>query len=191
MRNKQATKENIINNAIRLFTKKGFVKVSTLEIAQKSQVAHGTIFFHFPKRSEIIIASIFTVLNKLAQSLNEKSRHSQDVRQLCEIFLDEIEKNRKFYTQLVKDMPHLPIDVQRMVFASFSAFSIHFVETIESVQRISKARKFKPKYAMFFWFGVVNYVYTYSKFLGTENLTKEDREEIINFFLASIFNNKF
>lgn len=190
MRNKLATQQKILDTAIRLFNQKGFVKVSTLEIARASSIAHGTVFFHFPNRSELIIASIYKELGKLAEELNEKSRDSYDIEKLCNIFLDGIDKHRRFYSQLVKDLPHLPLKVQRMVFASFSGFSVHFVQAIELAQSNGKARQFDAKYAIFFWFGVVNYLFTYSKLLGTSKLSQTDRDEITSFFMASLTNPK-
>jgi AcrR family transcriptional regulator len=47
-------KETIIKTATRLFAKKGFYKTSTIEIAEKAGVAHGTIFYHFKNKEGIL-----------------------------------------------------------------------------------------------------------------------------------------
>jgi AcrR family transcriptional regulator len=191
MRNKDATIENILNTAIKLFTKKGFLKVSTLEISEKASIAHGTLFFHFHNRSALIVACIYKVMNKLAKDLNESARNTDDVEKICYIFLNEIDNYRKFYCQLVKDIPHLPLHIQRMVFASLSGFSVHFVETIETAQKTKSIRQFEPRYAMFCWFGVINYMFMYSDMLGTDILTETDKKELVNFFMASLKNRDY
>ncbi|MBN1618710.1 TetR/AcrR family transcriptional regulator [Candidatus Dojkabacteria bacterium] len=191
MRNKELTRKKIIKTATKLFVKDGFLKVSTLDIAKKSEIAHGTVFFHFSNRSDLIVSCIYDVMGKLADELNEKSRNSEDVEELCEIFLKQIFNYKKFYSRLIKDIPHLPIKVQRMVFASMSAFSIHLVDTIENAQKNGNIRKFDPKYAMFFWFGTINYIFTYSEMLGTEEFNENNKKELIRFFMASLRNTNY
>jgi AcrR family transcriptional regulator len=188
MRNKEATIENILKTATKLFTKKGFLKVSTLEIAEKAGIAHGTLFFHFHDRSELIVACIYKVMEKLAKDLNENARNTDDVEKICNIFLNEIDNYRNFYCRLVKDMPHLPLHIQRMVFSSLSGFSVHFVETIETAQKNKIIRNFEPKYAMFYWFGVINYMFMYSDMLGTKRLSEKDKKELVVFFMSSLKN---
>jgi AcrR family transcriptional regulator len=191
MRDKEATKQKIIDTAITLFKQKGFVKVSTLEVAEQCKIAHGTVFFHFGTRSELIVACIYKEMNKLGAELNESSRHTDDIRKLCELFLEQIGNYREFYSQLVKDLPHLPIDTQRIVFASLSGFSVHFVDVIEKAQASGKIRSLAPKYAMFYWFGVINYIFTYDNLLSTGKLDRKSKNEIIDFFIASLTNLNF
>ncbi len=191
MRNKEVTTDNILKTAIKLFSEKGFLKVSTLEISKKAGIAHGTLFFHFHSRYELIVTCIYKAMNKLAKDLNENARNSDDIEKICNIFLDEIDNYRNFYCRLVKDMPHLPLHVQRMVFSSLSGFSVHFVETIETAQNNKIIRNFEPKYAMFYWFGVINYMFMYSDMLGTNKLSEKDKKELVDFFMASLNNQNY
>jgi AcrR family transcriptional regulator len=186
LRNKEQTKKNILKAAINEFTKKGFLDASTEDIAKRADVAHGTIFFYFPKKSDLIIESIYKKMGKLAEVLNEKSRECEDIRELCEIFLEGIQRYQRFYSRLVKDLPLLSINIQRIVFASLAAFSVHFVDVIEKGQRKKKFKKFKPKIAMFYWFGMINYLNSYSKLLGTKKLSEKMKGEIIDFFVSAI-----
>lgn len=186
MRNKEQTKQNIIEAAITIFAHKGFLKASTVDIAKKTNVAHGTIFFHFPTKWELITACIYEEMNTLAIKLHEKSSRSADIQILCEIFLDEIEKHQKFYSRLVRDLPLLPISIQRMVFASLSGFSWHFLRTLQRGQRHGIYRKFSPQIAMYFWFGLVNYLNSYPRLLGSKVLMRKYRKEIIQFFVNAV-----
>lgn len=185
-RNKERTKQKIVNSAICEFMKKGFLKASTIEIAKNAKVAHSTVFFYFPTKAELIISSIYSKLQKLGDRLDEESRETKNIRKLCNIFITEIQRNDRFYSRLVKELPLLPISTQRVVFASLSGFSVHFVNVIYKGQRAGKFRRFKPRIAMYFWFGMINYLYSYSKLLGTRKLRKKDLDEIIRFFTKSL-----
>jgi len=185
-RDKERTKQKIVNSAICEFMKKGFLEASTLDIARNADVAHSTIFFYFPTKAELIISSIYSKLQKLGDKLDEESRTTTNVRKLCKIFLNEVRRNEKFYSRLVKELPLMPISTQRVVFASLSGFSVHFVDVIYKGQRAGKFRRFKPRIAIFFWFGMINYLYSYSKLLGTRKLKKKDLDEIIRFFTKSL-----
>lgn len=185
-RNKEKTRNEIVQSAIKIFTKKGFVRGSTEDIAKDCGIAHGTVFYHFPSRSDLIIASIYTAMDEVGTELNESSRNTDNIYKICEIFLDGVQGHAEFYSRLSKDLPLLPEKVQRMVFASLSGFSVHLVEVIERGQKRGKFRKFPPKIAMFYWFGMVNYLYSYEKMLGTKKLSKGDKHQIIEFFVDSI-----
>ncbi|MBN2015770.1 TetR/AcrR family transcriptional regulator [Candidatus Dojkabacteria bacterium] len=185
-RDKLRTKKEITNVAGEEFLKQGFLEASTIRIAERAEVAHGTIFFHFPTKADLIIACLYERLGKLAIKLDLRSRKTTNIRYLCRIFLDGIEKNSAFYSRLIKDLPLLPIEIQRMVFASLSAFSVHFVKVIKKAQDTGKVRKFQPKIAVFYLFGMVNYLYSYKQLLGTDKLRRKDKEEIIDFFINSL-----
>jgi AcrR family transcriptional regulator len=185
-RDKVKTKKEIVNAAAEEFTSQGFLKASTIAIARKAHVAHATLFFHFPTKSDLIIECIYHVLSDLADSLHQKSRNLENIRSLCTLYIDEVQKKAQFYSHLVKDLPLLPLDIQREVFASLSGFSVHFVDVLEEAQRVGKARNFSSKIAMFYWFGMINYLYSYPKLLGTINLSVDDKKEIISFFTQAI-----
>lgn len=185
-RNKEETKRNIIAAAEKIFCEKGFLNASTLHIAKKAGVAHGTVFFHFPNKADLIIETIYSILHELAISLDKEARSTKNIKKLCNIYLKEVENKSNFYQIIAKELPLLPIEVQRTVFASLSGFSVHFVEVIQDKQNFKKAYKFPPKIAMFYWFGLVNYLYSYSELLGTKKLKRKEKLEIIEFFIRAI-----
>lgn len=54
-RKKANTKEKIFHTAITLFEQKGYENTTVDEIAQKADVAKGTFFNYFPKKSSLLI----------------------------------------------------------------------------------------------------------------------------------------
>ncbi|MDD3648232.1 MAG: TetR/AcrR family transcriptional regulator [Candidatus Dojkabacteria bacterium] len=185
-RDKEKTQSDILDAAIEEFMQNGFLDASTIKIAENAKVAHSTIFFYFPTKADLIVNSIYKKLNNLASKLDAQSRSSIDIRQLCKIFIRETLKSEPFYSTLIKELPLLPIDVQRMVFGSFSGFSVHFVEAIYRAQKKGKIRRFTPRISMFYWFGMINYLYSFSKILNTKELLRKRENEIIRFFMSAL-----
>lgn len=185
-RNRESTINKILDSAIHIFETYGFIDGLTEDIAHHASVAHGTIFFYFPKKSDLIIESIYRKMGVLAERLNEKSRESMEVKELCTIFFSEISKYPDFFSRLVKDLPHLPLDVQRSVFSSLSGFSIHFVDVIEKGQATGQLKAFDPSIAVQTWFGLAHYLYSYRELLGTDTFTPEQIEKISTFYANSL-----
>jgi len=185
-RNKEQTRQEILEATITLFSHKGLINTSTLQIADRAGVAHGTVFFHFPTRHELIIAAIYCAMGDLARKLDEKSRSTDNLKALCEIFIEEVDKNSRFYSSIVRDLPQLPLDVQRMVFAALSAFSANFVDVIKKKQKAGKVRKFPPKLAVFYWFGLIHYIYSYPELLSSHELFQKHKKELIKLFIKSL-----
>lgn len=185
-RNKEKTQGAIVKAATNEFMKNGFLEASTLDIAKNANVAHSTVFFYFPDKADLIVHSIYAKLQRLADKLDDESRGKTNIRQLCRIFIRETRKHERFYSRLVKELPLLPIDIQRMVFGSLSGFSVHFVEAISRAQKKGRIKRFLPRISMFYWFGMINYLYSYSKVLGTKKLLKKRENEIIRFFMSAL-----
>ncbi len=54
MYNAEATKANIIEQAIRLFAEKGFQDTSTAEVVQAAGCSKGAFYYHFPSKDALI-----------------------------------------------------------------------------------------------------------------------------------------
>ncbi len=183
--NREKTKEKIVKVAISEFEKKGFIKASTLDIARKAETSHANIFFHFPQKADLIVEAIYYKLDPLLKHLDDVAYKYKDLKKLCELYLTEVEKNSAFYSRLVKELPLLPKGAKRTVFASLSEFSGHFVRVIEPLRKGNK-NKIDVKVPLFYWFGMVSYIYSYMDLLGTEKLSKKDRDQLVDFFVNAI-----
>lgn len=179
-------KKKILSTAVRLFIEKGFLDTSTANIAKKAGVAHGTVFIHFSTRADLVIAAIYKGMEKLRNSLNEKSEDTNSLEELCNLFLDEVTKPNNIYKTLVKELPLFDIKTQRMVFASLSGFSWHFYKVLKKGKKKDLYRKVDPETVLKYWFGTVNYLLSYSKLFGTEKLGSKQKKQIIDFFINSV-----
>ncbi len=65
MRDKDLTRERILEAAAKLFAEKGFYETAMDEIVQTAKVSKGGVYFHFPSKEELF----FALLDKLAEAL--------------------------------------------------------------------------------------------------------------------------
>jgi len=68
MRDKELTRERILEAAERLFAEKGFHETAMDEIVRASKVSKGGVYFHFPSKEELF----FALLDKLADALQRE-----------------------------------------------------------------------------------------------------------------------
>ena len=65
MRDKELTRERILDAAEKLFAEKGFHETAMDEIVQVAKVSKGGVYFHFPSKEQLF----FALLDKLADAL--------------------------------------------------------------------------------------------------------------------------
>lgn len=184
-RNKDKTTKRILKVAAKLFAEQGFEATSTADIAYRAGVAQGTIFYYFPQKSDLIIAAIYQELSALAFNLNQKVKLKSDLRDLCLIFIEQTLIHNRFYSRLVKDLPTLPLAMQRLIFASLSGFSTHLVETIAHESADLQIHR-RATLLSFFWFGLINYLYAYQELLDTKTLLAKDKTHLVEMFVRLV-----
>lgn len=129
----KSKREKIIDSAIDLFAEKGFSNTTTAQIAACSQVAQGTLFYHFKSKQGILhevlcqtLAQTSTVYSDIdAQKLNGYKciesmlrnemtivqQHSKKVMVLIRDMTDEINKVDSESHQLIKTFLDFKIDL--------------------------------------------------------------------------------
>ncbi|MCL6643180.1 MAG: TetR/AcrR family transcriptional regulator, partial [Candidatus Bipolaricaulota bacterium] len=70
MRDKELTRERILEAAEKLFAEKGFHETAMDEIVRTAKVSKGGVYFHFPSKEELF----FALLDKLADALQHDQR---------------------------------------------------------------------------------------------------------------------
>ncbi|GEM_PF-5354131 len=127
----QSKREKIISAAIDLFAEKGFGNTSTAEIAAKSQVAHGTIFYHFKSKQGILYEVLRQILEKTSTAYKEiVADHLSGYACIEELLHREmtiVEQHSKEVMVLIRDMTdeiHSPDSQSHQLIKSFLEFKI-------------------------------------------------------------------
>jgi TetR/AcrR family fatty acid metabolism transcriptional regulator len=111
-----ATRQSILDSATKVFAQTGFYKSKAIEIAQKANVAVGTIYNYFKNKDDILISIFNERLGDLNQSV-QKAMESTDQpeeklsiilesiisaleedRELAEVITIELRQSSKFFT---------------------------------------------------------------------------------------------
>jgi TetR/AcrR family fatty acid metabolism transcriptional regulator len=111
-----AVRESILESAIKVFAKTGFYKAKALEIAQKADVAVGTIYNYFKNKDDILIsifnerigeltrsvrsaiAGIDKPEEKLAIIFDSTTSILEQDRELAEVITIELRQSSKFFS---------------------------------------------------------------------------------------------
>jgi AcrR family transcriptional regulator len=108
----------ILQAAVEVFAEKGYAASSTSEIAQRAQVAEGTIFRHYKTKKELLL-SIMTpamvrliapyVLREFRDVLQtEFTSYDQLLRAMIENRIHFIRKNRRLIKIIIQEIPFQP-----------------------------------------------------------------------------------
>ncbi|MBS3741691.1 MAG: TetR/AcrR family transcriptional regulator [Candidatus Cloacimonetes bacterium] len=72
---KQERRQRIFSNAVYLLKKKGFTNTSMLDIAEKSNLAVGTLYNYYPSKNDLIIAIFNRENQKFLRKINNKLKN--------------------------------------------------------------------------------------------------------------------
>src|SRR5919204_696841 len=73
-RKKQQTRELLAETARRLFTERGFERVSVAEIAREADVSEKTVFNYFPTKEDLVYWRLETFESELLRAIGERPR---------------------------------------------------------------------------------------------------------------------
>ncbi|MFI0452495.1 TetR/AcrR family transcriptional regulator [Actinomadura sp. 6N118] len=87
---KQQTRDNISNQATRLFLERGFDKVTIAEVAAAAQVAKMTVTNYFPRKEDIALDLHEVFVGRLAKVVRERARGESALAALRRAYLTAI-----------------------------------------------------------------------------------------------------
>jgi AcrR family transcriptional regulator len=101
------TKDKIYEAAVKIFAKDGFEKTTVDDIAAKSKLAKGTIYYYFKSKDEVFLEMIDNGISKFNEELGKKMKGSKSpkdkMEKLLDVQLDFYEKYKDFYKVLFSE----------------------------------------------------------------------------------------
>ncbi|GAA0451236.1 TetR/AcrR family transcriptional regulator [Alkalibacillus silvisoli] len=92
----------ILENAIKLFSHKGFSSTSIKEIADESGIAKGSMYVHFKSKDELLIAALDYYFDQVIQQVESMNGDFKDPRdtftQQLTTFFESVMEHREFMT---------------------------------------------------------------------------------------------
>ncbi|WP_339230086.1 TetR/AcrR family transcriptional regulator [Oceanobacillus sp. FSL K6-2867] len=106
----------ILEAATELFAEKGYAGTSTSEIANKAEVAEGTIFKHFKSKKGLLLSIVSPMMVRLIAPMVKKDMNKvldQDFERFQDFIRAMIENRKEF---IKKNLPLLRILIQEIPF---------------------------------------------------------------------------
>jgi AcrR family transcriptional regulator len=185
---KEMTRIGLIETATRLFAKNGIANTATADVAKAQKVSHGTVFVHFPKREDLVLAVIDEFGSKLSQEfgngLNEKEG---DLESLLAFHLQVLAEYEDFYHRLISEMSQFPPKVKSMVFMLNAAVSWRLYESAKPLMEKRELKALTRAQLFNTWIALVQY-HVLNRDLLTDNLPilKTKKRDLIDQFLHLI-----
>lgn len=112
---KQQTRENILYQTMLLLQEKGFVKISSREISETCKVSQGTIFLHFGTKNNLLHEILFSNMERLESTLNERCIPSETQDNFIKNFLNTLIDYEDILSRTYKDYFYLSESLQKQV----------------------------------------------------------------------------
>jgi len=154
---KGRTRSRILEAAIRVLARDGLFAATTLDIAKEAQVAHGTVFAHFPGREDLLCAVIDEFGRRAAYRLHLLAQARRGVKEVLAAHLRGLTDNEKLYVRLITEGRLLPQAARMSLVMIQSAVSLHLGVAVEAETRKGLLRPM-PLHLLFnTWIGLVHH----------------------------------
>ncbi|MDA8163496.1 MAG: TetR/AcrR family transcriptional regulator [Desulfobacteraceae bacterium] len=102
-------KEAIVVAAAELFAEKGFSETTTAEVAEQAGVAHGTLFYHFKTKENILLEVFESIMARYQAGMEAAVANAGSgmaaIEALLRFQLAFVEENRQEYLVVLRDFP--------------------------------------------------------------------------------------
>jgi AcrR family transcriptional regulator len=184
---KQATRHKLIAAAKQEFITAGLFDASTLAVARRAGVAHGTVFFHFPNKETLLVEVLDQELLRLTDELRLSLADSDDLAALLNRYLDFLARQEDFFAALAQEMPRYPPPLRRSIMGREAGVRMYFYQAIENAIARGTCKPVDITTLLNFLFGTLNYYLSLrSSFAGEGSVIAEKRQVIADTFLQLI-----
>jgi AcrR family transcriptional regulator len=183
---KVVTRDRLVNAAMVLFARKGIVNTTTADVAKSIRMSHGTVFLHFPKRDDLVIAVIDEFGRRLSAEFRRAFEHDLGLRAVLQAHLRVLEEFEPFYARLVTEAPMLPAKVRSTLMLLHAAVSYELFTALER-ERKAGARKIDRPLLFNTWIGLVHhYLVNRDVFATGSSVIAEQGETLVNHFMTLV-----
>lgn len=194
------TRKKILEAAIEEFGQKGFSATTTLEIAQRAQVAEVTLFRHFPKKKDILHFGVLNFVDVFTENIafnslksivdNNKNKSIKEILKL--IILDRREFLQEYFPYIKVIFQEMQFDEQvRNLYLEKIAKKISelFSELFGEIKEREKVKDIDSFILMRSFIGMAAMMIMQRYFIPSENKIEDFEKEIdiiIDIFLNGI-----
>ena len=186
---KQETRQRLLETAKQEFIKKGLLKLSTVDVAKKAGVAHGTVFFHFQNKENLIVQVLDTELLSITAELNVLLYGPYDMETLLNRYLDFLEKEEEFFAVIARETPFYPPKLRRIILGREAAIRAYFYQTLQDEIAQGKCKEVDITTTLSFLFATLNYYLGLRDAFATgQSVISDKRRVIVSTFIQLLSN---
>jgi AcrR family transcriptional regulator len=145
---KQEVKKKIISVARELLNKRDYRDVVIDEIAKKSGVAKGTIFFHFKSKEnfvrEIFNSSIEEICNLIDDIVKKDVSTIEKLKLLYDNYIDNVSKNMHLFMMLRKEMVREDCRIKKVAQKEYQKIAQKIFPIIKQGYKENVFKKYVP-----------------------------------------------
>jgi AcrR family transcriptional regulator len=181
---KKETREKLLVAAKDEFVKNGLLNISTVDIAKRAGVAHGTVFFHFQNKENLLVEVFDRELLKITDELYVLLHGSNDLEDLLNTYLSFLEREETFFAIIARETPFYSPELRRTILGREAAIRHYFYLAIEKEIKQGQYKAVDITAALTFLFGTLNYYLCLSEsFVAGGSVIREKRRAIVDTFI--------
>jgi AcrR family transcriptional regulator len=173
-RAKQVTRVKLLKMAEQTLVDTDF-KASTLSIARRASVAHGTIFFHFKNRDELILSVVRRLVLTMTEKLYAAYVDSHSLNAFLLQHFQTIRAHWRLIKALLAGFSNFSDDVKQEVVALLAVANYYLVESFNRWADKGLVRTTA-------WQGVIVYLSFFGDYMfEKKNISEEFIQQLLNF----------
>jgi len=186
---KQRTRNTVTRSAVELFSRNGLRDTRTQDVARHAGVSHGTIFTHFPTRSDLVTAAIGTFAQSLTDRLYDLVRADAGLPQILAAHLAAIGEVEPMYIHLVREAADLPEPARNHWLTVQSAIGTYFGDALNAEIAAGRVTPMAQALAFNTWIGLLHhYLANHDLFAPGKSVIGEYGGQLAQHYLQLISN---
>lgn len=182
---KAATRERILECALVLFEKDGFSTVRTQDIALAAEIAHGSLFVHFPTRDDLIVAAIDKFAGEACLQTRQSLKDTNSLEEILKAHVNSISKNEALHAHLVSENFLLPPKSRATVLEINAVIANQLSQALQGKTHHLQQKKVPSHFIFNLWIGLLNhYLMNRDIFAPNKSVMKTRGPELIKHFIT-------
>lgn len=182
---KHETREKILAAAKVKLTESGLLNLNTLDVARLAGVAHGTVFFHFQNKENLLVEVIDGELMKVTNVLYPLMDKPQNLRDLLGIYLDFLEREEPFFAVIARETPFYSPELRRTIQGREAGVRSYFFSAIQSHLKSAQNENLDITSCLNFLFGTLQYYLSFREAFGARgSVIAEKRESLVETWMT-------
>jgi len=183
---KEATREQIITAAIRVYGERGF-SVPVSVIAKSAGLAHGSIFVHFKTKEDLLHCAAERFFREVDERMRALVSTHGDFETMLKEFLSIVVEHEPFYLRVITETDTLPPHTAAGLLAMRATNARYFEAAVKREIRQGRIRALSPRMMFGAWRGLVYYYLHEGALLPPgESALRRHKNELAEFFISLI-----